>query len=60
MPTYEFRCTGCDKRWEDARFDAYHKQARHVNGDTGETCGRIVRAWGSINVNTTNLRSARG
>ena len=58
MPIYEFVCTTCRTLWEEEEFDAYTKNAKHLV--EGEKCGRIVRKWSSINVNTANLRSARG
>ncbi len=51
MPIYEFRCKTCDKRFEVNRPSVDHSCT--------ECCGPLVRVW-AVNVNTANLRAARG
>ena len=43
LAVYEFRCNGCDLRWEEDAPDKYAKNARHLRND--KVCGNIVRVW---------------
>jgi hypothetical protein len=57
MPIYDYTCRSCGAGTELDRLPAEGADMRHLV--EGQVCGTFRRDWSSINVNTTNLRSAR-
>lgn len=55
MPIYDYICMTCGAKTE---LPQRKENTRHVVD--GEVCGTFRRNWASVNVNTANLRSARG
>ncbi len=58
MPLYDYKCKKCGVQVELDRIPT-DEEVRHITGK-GKVCGTFRRVWTSINVNTANLRSARG
>lgn len=55
MPVFEYVCKKCGAK---AELDYGKEGSRHLVD--GKVCGTFRRDWTSTNVNTTNLRAARG
>lgn len=56
MPVYVYKCNQCGEVAElDRRLT---DETRHMV--ESEICGTMIRDWKSVNINTVNLRSARG
>lgn len=58
MPTYDYVCRSCGAATELDRLPV-DGEPRHLKED-GTVCGTFRRNWKTINVNTVNLRAARG
>lgn len=66
MPVYDYVCKTCGETTELNKLPAEGAVMRHVlpatkqgDGDY-KVCGTFRRVWSTVNVNTTNLRAARG
>lgn len=61
MPSFVYRCSGCDCRIEQTRHDM--AGTRHVidRGTHPEVCGVLRRDYKAeaVGIDTSNLRSAR-
>ena len=55
MPVFDYVCKKCGAKTE---LTERKENARHLVD--GKVCGTFRRNWTSVNVNTTNLRAARG
>ena len=58
MATYDYVCRECGATTELDRLPREGVTMRHYDGK--KVCGTFRRNWSSVNINTTNLRSARG
>lgn len=64
MPVYDYICRTCGKEFETDKLVS-GSEWRHLKDDLPLThpdvvCGTVTRNWKRVNVNTVNLRSARG
>lgn len=58
MPIYDYVCKTCGAKTELDRLPKDGADMRHLV--EGRVCGTFRRDWKSVNVNTVNLRQARG